>query len=177
MRLHSQAEIQVLYPVLTQRLGPGEGAALAQRALAEHAMIEASIEEMLRLRGSGDKEGLITRVKQAQTELMTHNNEEEMAILPRVAAVCTPEELTALGLAFRAMKQTAPLMPQSHAFRAAMGAVASGAVVPGGAPAEEGAQQSAQQMPTPQQRGSGQAVGAPTASEGAAAEATRGREV
>ncbi len=71
LRLHSQAEIQVLYPVLTQRLGPGEGAVLAQRALAEHAMVEASIEEMLRLRGSGDKDALIARVKQAQTELMT----------------------------------------------------------------------------------------------------------
>lgn len=33
LRLHSQAEVQVLYPVLAQRLG-NEGCVLAQRALA-----------------------------------------------------------------------------------------------------------------------------------------------
>lgn len=154
----------MLYPVLTQRLGGGEGAVLAQRALAEHAMVESSIEDMLRLRGAGDKEALIFRVKQAQTEVMTHNTEEEAAILPRVAAVCTTEELTALGLAFRAMKQTAPLMPQPRAFQAAVGAVGVGTA--GGASALP---PSPQGMPTPQQRAEGQAYAAQAAPGRAAA--------
>ena len=41
LKLHSAAETATLYPVLLNKLGPG-GAALAQRALAEHAMVEAS---------------------------------------------------------------------------------------------------------------------------------------
>lgn len=90
-------------------------------------MLENSIEEMLRLRGAGDKEGLITRVKQCQTEMMTHNAEEESMILPRVVAVCTPEELAQLGIAFRTVKQSAPLMPQTAALKAAMGVAVEGA--------------------------------------------------
>ena len=82
-------------------------------------MVENSIEEMLRLRGAGDTEALITRVKQCQTEMMTHNAEEEAMILPRVAAVCSPEELTQLGLSYRSVKTTSPLMPQTAAVKAA----------------------------------------------------------
>jgi Hemerythrin HHE cation binding domain len=122
LRLHSAAEMQALYPILAQRLG-GEGMALTQRALAEHAMLEKSLEEILRLRRPGDKEPLITRVKQLEIETMTHLAEEESMILPRMAAACTPQELANLGLSFRTAKQTAPLMPQTGAAIAAMEAM------------------------------------------------------
>jgi hypothetical protein len=61
LKLHAAAETATLYPVLLNKLGPG-GAALAQRALAEHAMVEASVNEILRLRG--DPAALEMRVKQ-----------------------------------------------------------------------------------------------------------------
>ncbi len=123
LRLHSQAEIQVLYPVFAQRLG-GEGMALTQRALAEHAMLERSLTEILRLRRPADSQLLITRVKQLEIETMTHLAEEESMILPRMAAACSPQELGTLGLSFRTAKQMAPLMPQTEATIAALGGMA-----------------------------------------------------
>ena len=75
-------------------------------------MVEQSISDMLRLcNAPGD--ALELRVKQAQAEFMTHLGEEETLVLPRIAAVCTQQELVALGLAFKSCKQTAPLMPQT----------------------------------------------------------------
>lgn len=53
---------------------------------------------------------------------MTHQGEEESLILPRIAAVCSEEELSALALTFKSVKQTAPLMPQVASMHAAGGA-------------------------------------------------------
>ena len=81
-------------------------------------MVEQSIADILVLRNQpGD--ALVTRVKQAQTEFMTHQGEEDSLILPRIAAVCSEQELAAMALTFRSVKQTAPLMPQVAATAAA----------------------------------------------------------
>lgn len=109
----------MVYPILVQRLG-GEGEALVLRAVAEHQMLERSIQDMLMLRNNPG-EVLITRIKQAQTEVLTHQAEEEGHLLPRIMQVCTEEELSLLALAFKSAKQSAPLMPQTPELRASRG--------------------------------------------------------
>jgi hypothetical protein len=108
LKLHAAAETATLYPVLLNKLGPG-GAALAQRALAEHAMVEASVNEILRLRG--DPAALEMRVKQMATEVLAHVQEEERSMLPLLASAFSPAELAQLGTAYRAAKHAAPLVP------------------------------------------------------------------
>jgi hypothetical protein len=132
LRLHSHAEMMVLYPITVGRLG-AEGAALAQRALAEHAMVEQSIAEILRLRSAPGE--LVERVKQAQIEVMAHQGEEEAALLPKVAAALSQEELGTLGNVFRSVKQSAALCPQTpHAQAAsAAGGGGQGGAAAGGA--------------------------------------------
>ncbi|GAB4816328.1 hypothetical protein N2152v2_003374 [Parachlorella kessleri] len=124
LRLHSQAEMQVLYPILAERLGDS-GAAWAQRSLQEHAMVEQSIADCLALRADPTNEALVTRVKQMQQEFMAHQQEEEQIILPALVTALTPEELVSLATTFKAVKQTAPLLPQTPAVQAAMAAAAA----------------------------------------------------
>ncbi|KAL4428340.1 hypothetical protein ABPG75_002429 [Micractinium tetrahymenae] len=110
MRLHSQAENMVLYPLLEARLGEA-GLQWAARELAEHGMLEQSIADVLSLRTVGGQ-ALMNRMKQAQAEFLTHQAEEEGQILPAVAAVLTAEESITLAAQFKAAKQSAPLAPQ-----------------------------------------------------------------
>jgi len=106
--------IQVLYPTLVQRLG-SEGSILNQRALAEHAVVEQSVAELLQLHcvDSSCGENLLQRMKQCQTEFMTHQGEEEAVVLPKLAAVCSSEELCSLGLAFKSAKQAVTIVHPS----------------------------------------------------------------
>ncbi|KAL4420251.1 hypothetical protein ABPG77_003430 [Micractinium sp. CCAP 211/92] len=113
MRLHSQAENKVLYPLLESRLGEA-GLQWAARELAEHGMLEQSIADVLSLRAVGGQ-ALANRMKQAQAEFLTHQAEEEGQILPAVAAVLTADEPTLLAAQFKAAKQSAPLAPQAEA--------------------------------------------------------------
>lgn len=103
--------IQVLYPTLVQRLG-SEGSILNQRAFAEHAVVEQSVAELLQLQcvESFCDENFLQRMKQCQTEFMTHQGEEEAVVLPRLAAVCSSEELRSLGLAFKSAKQAVTIV-------------------------------------------------------------------
>ncbi|PRW44452.1 hemerythrin [Chlorella sorokiniana] len=105
-----QAESVVLYPVLQSRLGT-EGAQWAARALAEHALIEQAVADVLALRSVGG-EALSNRLKQLQVDFVAHQAEAEGAILPAVADVLSPEESLALAAQFKAAKQAAPIAPQ-----------------------------------------------------------------
>lgn len=100
--------VQVLYPTLFERLG-SEGSRIHQRALAEHAIVEQSIAEVLQLQSMDQSHALLHRMKQCQTEFMTHQGEEESAVLPKLTAVCSREELCSLGFAFKSAKQSAAL--------------------------------------------------------------------
>ncbi|PRW57159.1 hemerythrin [Chlorella sorokiniana] len=113
VRLHSQAEMDVLYPMVEKKLG-GKGKELAAHAADDHAQIERDLVEALQKRKTGGEE--LAQVVQEVTEKFLHHlKEEEESMMPELLKKCTAEEQIELATAFMEAKAKAPLEPQPEA--------------------------------------------------------------
>lgn len=104
---HSVAEEQWLYPTVRDRIEGG--AQLADRELAEHAVVENLLKDI----GKHDPDQ--TRFDDQMTALMAnvrqHVVEEESELFPQLRAVCTDDELRDLGAKIEKTKRHAPTRP------------------------------------------------------------------
>lgn len=132
IRLHAQAVTDVLCPLLERRYG-AVGAGLVASLQAQLQAIERDVLEMLTFRRERDWRALAQRVNIMHQDWAAHMHDVEVAVLPRLAADLTPEELVSSALLFHQHKQTASLAPQigSDAFAAAARAGPDAATVLG----------------------------------------------
>ncbi|KAL4426118.1 hypothetical protein ABPG77_002704 [Micractinium sp. CCAP 211/92] len=113
IRLHSQAEADVLYPLMAKRLG-AQGKEAMKQAAAEHAQIERDLITALEQRKSGSKE-LASTLKEVMEAFIQHMREEEDEMVPKLLAGMSDEEQVEVCQSFLSAKAKAPLEPQPEA--------------------------------------------------------------
>jgi len=110
IRLHSQAEFEVLYPVMEKKLG-SKGKELSKVALEDHSKIEEDLLKALELRKEGNKE-LAGTIQEVMDLFIKHLADEEDEMVPLLLAKMTEEEQVELAASFMEAKAKAPLNPQ-----------------------------------------------------------------
>ncbi|KAL4452155.1 hypothetical protein ABPG75_007817 [Micractinium tetrahymenae] len=113
IRLHSQAEADVLYPLLAKRLG-AQGKEAMKHAASEHAKIERDLVTALEQRKSGSEE-LASTLKEVMEAFIHHMKEEEEEMVPKLLAGMSEEEQVEVCQSFLSAKAKAPLEPQPEA--------------------------------------------------------------
>ncbi|MFG3115673.1 hemerythrin domain-containing protein [Streptomyces sp. NPDC048197] len=104
---HSVAEEQYLYPAVREKLP--DGAALADREIADHQRVEGLLKELERL--DAEDRAFNELFVKLRTEVRAHIREEESELFARLREACLPGELEALGEKVRAAKKLAPTRP------------------------------------------------------------------
>ncbi|PSC71089.1 hemerythrin [Micractinium conductrix] len=117
VRLHSQAEMEVLYPLMEKLVGSKEGEEARKHAAAEHARIERDLLKALEQRKTGSDE-LAATMKDVLDAFVAHLKEEEEELVPKMLNNMSDEEQIDLAQSFLAAKATAPLEPQPEAAEA-----------------------------------------------------------
>ena len=109
VRLHSQGEMDVLYPFVEKTLGAKD---MVRTCLEEHSTVEAQALEALQQRKEGgDKLG--AAIKSITSEFTEHLLKEENDIMMKVLeSGATESDLLDLAQQFTAAKEKAPLDPQ-----------------------------------------------------------------
>lgn len=108
---HATAEEQLVYPAV--RLNVDGGADLADREIAEHAQIERTLKDLAGAQ-PGD-EAFEPALQHLIALVDEHIAEEEQTLFPRLRAVCTPEDLVAIGKMVTTSKKIAPTRPHPGA--------------------------------------------------------------
>jgi hypothetical protein len=108
---HATAEEQLFYPAV--RLNVDGGADLADRELAEHAQIERSLKELAGMQPG--EEAFEPTLQHLIALVDAHIAEEERDLFPKLRAVCTPEDLVAIGNMVTTSKKIAPTRPHPGA--------------------------------------------------------------
>lgn len=119
---HSIAEEVYLYPSVRDRVP--NGAAIADREVAEHADVEVLMKE-LESKDPHDPQNRAT-LQQFMALVREHVEEEESMLFPLLRDAYAPAELRELGVKVRTTKAAAPTRPHpstphSAAVRAALG--------------------------------------------------------
>ncbi|GAB4819065.1 hypothetical protein N2152v2_006111 [Parachlorella kessleri] len=109
IRLHSQAEMDVLYPLMAKKMKNGKE--MEAHVMEEHQKIEKDLLEALKLRKEGG-EKLTSLMEDAKKVFLEHMKEEEDELLPVFLEELTAEETLELANQILESKQKAPLMPQ-----------------------------------------------------------------
>ncbi|WP_406486356.1 hemerythrin domain-containing protein [Streptomyces sp. NBC_01563] len=104
---HTVAEELHLYPVV--RTHVPNGAALADKELADHARAERMLKDLEDL--SVDDPRFNDTIAKLKLEVASHVREEEHELFPKLAATLPPEKLDELGRLVRRARQTAPTRP------------------------------------------------------------------
>lgn len=114
IRLHSQAEFDVLYPYFENMLGK-KGKEIARHSREAHVEIENNLVQALEMRKEGKKseelEELISTVMQ---EFEAHLQQEEEEYMPLLLEKASEEDLLELVEPFFQSKMNAPLMPPAE---------------------------------------------------------------
>lgn len=110
IRLHSQAELEVLYPVVERELGE-KGKEISERAKKEHSEIEANLLKALERRKEGGEE-LNQLIAQITTDFQKHLHEEEDEAVPLLLEKLGADALVDVAQQFMSAKAKAPLEPQ-----------------------------------------------------------------
>ncbi|KAI3438055.1 hypothetical protein D9Q98_000498 [Chlorella vulgaris] len=110
IRLHSQAEFEVLYPVMEKKLGE-KGKQARQHSMQEHSKIEEDLLKALEKRKEGGGE-LTSTMKEITDLFMQHLKEEENELVPQMLQNMSEEEQIELAASFMLAKAKAPLSPQ-----------------------------------------------------------------
>lgn len=108
---HSVAEEQYMYPVVRDHVP--DGPAIADHEIAEHAEAEQVMKELDGM--AVDDPRFEPRLRELIDEIRHHVEEEEGTLLPRLAAVCPPEDLEELGEKVLRAKKIAPTRPHPSA--------------------------------------------------------------
>ena len=108
---HATAEEQLFYPAV--RLNVDGGADLADHEIAEHAQIERSLKELAGMQ-PGD-EAFEPTLQHLIALVNAHIAEEEQILFPELRAVCTPEDLVAIGKMVATSKKIGPTRPHPGA--------------------------------------------------------------
>lgn len=113
MRLHSAAELSVLYPLFEKKLGK-KGKEIAKESREEHSRVENDLLKLLELRK--EAESATDELDQLLSETIDvferHLKEEEEEYMPLLIEKVTEDELTGMVQEFLQAKVNAPLMPQ-----------------------------------------------------------------
>ncbi|MEY9935475.1 hemerythrin superfamily protein [Catenulispora sp. GP43] len=108
---HATAEEQFLYPAV--RLNVDGGAELADREIGEHAQVELALKELHGMQP--DDEPFEATLRLVIDLVSAHIAEEEQILFPRLRAVCTAEDLVAIGKMVTTGKKLAPTRPHPGA--------------------------------------------------------------
>lgn len=108
---HSVAEEQFLYPTARDHI-PG-GGEIVDEELAEHAEAEKLMKQLEGVAATDPRFDQL--VNQLISDVRHHIDEEESALLPKMQASCSPEELRDLGHKWLLAKQAAPTRPHPAA--------------------------------------------------------------
>lgn len=108
---HSTAEEQYVYPAVREYVP--DGAAMADKELADHARIEALLR---RLENAPDRGGEFDDLlERLIAEVGAHMSEEESHLFPALAGACSEDSLDELGRTVRTAKVSAPTHPHPNA--------------------------------------------------------------
>ncbi|MFC9621096.1 hemerythrin domain-containing protein [Streptomyces sp. NPDC056930] len=104
---HSVAEELHLYPAVRNHVS--DGAALADKELADHAKVEQMLKDLEDLHAVDPQfNDIVAKLKFA---VASHVREEEHELFPRLAASLPPAKLDELGRLVRRAKEMAPTRP------------------------------------------------------------------
>ncbi|WP_329595058.1 hemerythrin domain-containing protein [Streptomyces sp. NBC_01362] len=101
---HTVAEELHLYPVVRKHVP--NGAALADKEIADHARAERMLKDLEDL--GVDDPRFNDTVAKLKFEVASHVREEEHELFPKLAATLPPEKLDGLGRLVRRARETAP---------------------------------------------------------------------
>lgn len=118
MRVHSQGELDVVYPLL-ERVLP-DGGEVAAKARAEHGVMEQELAVVDCMQPHAvtpeQRERVlecpfVKAITKMSVDFTAHIQDEELCMLPALAAAVTPEDAAAAATVFDRTKQTCSLFP------------------------------------------------------------------
>ncbi|KAG7673418.1 hypothetical protein Ndes2526B_g03138 [Nannochloris sp. 'desiccata'] len=111
-RLHSQAEMDVLYPFVEKSLG-SEGKQKVKESLEEHTNVEQEALQALELRKSGGND-LASILSKLNKEFTEHLLKEENDMMMKLLNAASEADMADIALQFQQAKESAPLDPPSE---------------------------------------------------------------
>jgi len=112
VRLHSQAEMDVLYPFIEKSLG-SEGKQKVKQFLDEHTNVEQEALQALENRkaGGGDLNSALSAVNKDFTD---HLLKEESDVMMKLLNAVSEADMADIALQFQQAKESAPLDPPAE---------------------------------------------------------------
>ena len=127
LSIHAGIEEQVLYPAMRDALPDGEKE--VQESLAEHQRVKETLAELERT--DPNDPSFSAKVKALASAVISHVQEEENDLFPRLDAALGQQRMSELGQALEQAKKLAPTRPHPNApdtFPANLANVAAGVV-------------------------------------------------
>ena len=109
IRLHTQAEMDVLYPFIEKSLGT-EGKQKVKGFLDEHTNIEQEAVQALQLRKSGGDD-LASALSEVKKDFTEHLLKEESDTMMKLLSAVSEADMADIALQFQQAKESAPLDP------------------------------------------------------------------
>jgi iron-sulfur cluster repair protein YtfE (RIC family) len=111
-RLHSQAEMDVLYPFVEKSLG-ADGKQLVKESLEEHTNVEQEALQALELRKSGGDD-LASVLSELNSDFTEHLMKEENDIMMKLLNDVSEADMADIAIKFQQAKESAPLEPPAE---------------------------------------------------------------
>lgn len=108
---HSEAEEQVVYPVMAKKIEGGKD--LVEHEIEEHSTAELVMKELDGMDAEDPKFGVL--INQLKTDIEKHVREEEGEAFPQLRRAVSAEELEKLGTVVQGLKKILPTHPHPMA--------------------------------------------------------------
>lgn len=118
LSVHSAVEVELLYPVVADRLQGGTDA--AKQARFDHEEVEMTLLRLQSVPMSTDE--FRAELSHLVSEVRAHVRTEETMLFPQLRATVDERTLVELGKRLEHAKRHAPTRPHPHAPRSALGA-------------------------------------------------------